>query len=503
MDYVNRFGTKGVVLMAINIKSPEALPRELRLGSITGYQGTVGDLCRRSKEGTLTEQERSFSQCATCASVTAICQLAMIRDAAVVNHAPLGCAGDFANFNFINRSGQHKRGWRLANARLISSNLREQDTVFGGAAKLREAVREAYNRYRPRAIFITTSCASGIIGEDIQGTVDDVEEELGIPIIPVSCEGFRSRIWATGFDAAYHAILRKVVKPAEKKRPELINIVNFWGDDIFTELLGKIGLVPNYIVPFTTIEQLERLSEAAATVQMCSTLGTYLGAGLEQHFGVPEIKAPPPYGIAGTDAWLRELGRVTGKEKEVENLIASEKERIAPELRELKQQLKGIRGFVSAGAVHGHSIINVLKELGLDVVGGCVWHHDQKFDHGDSRADSLEHIVKHYGDVNFTICNKQSFELVNLLNKLQPDIFVVRHNGMAVWGAKLGIPTFLMGDEHFGLGYQGLINYGQKISDTIANPAYVKNLAKYSKLPYTGWWLDQEPFAFLGKGAVE
>jgi nitrogenase molybdenum-iron protein alpha chain len=484
--------------MAVNIKNSEVPIREQRLGSISGYQGTVGDLCRRSQTGTLVDQDRSFTQCTSCSSVTAICQLAMIQDAAVVNHAPLGCAGDFGNFNFINRSGQHKRGWKLANARLISSNLRENDMVFGGAAKLHEAIQAAFSRYQPKAIFITTSCASGIIGEDIEGLADKAEAELGIPIIPVYCEGFKSKIWATGFDAAYHGILRKVVKPAAQKRPEVINIINFWGDDIFTELLGKIGLVPNYVVPFSSIVQLEKLSEAGATVQICSTLGTYLAAGLEEQFGVPEVKAPPPYGVAGTDAWLRELGKVTHKEQEVEMLITSEKAAIAAELAELKTKLKGVRGFVSAGAIHGHSLISVLKELGLEVVGGCVWHHDQKFDHGDERADSLQHIITHYGDVNFGVCSKQSFELVNLLNRLKPDIFVVRHNGMAVWGAKLGIPTFLMGDEHFGFGYRGLINYGQKIVDTIANPAYVKNLAAHTKLPYTAWWLQQEPYSFMG-----
>ncbi len=485
--------------MALNLTNSEVAIREQRLGSITGYHGTAGDLCRRSQIGTLEEQERSFTQCTSCSSVNAICQLAMIQDAAVVNHAPLGCSGDFSNFNFINRSGQHKRGWQLANAHLISSNLRENDMVFGGAAKLREAVREAFHRYHPKAIFITTSCASGIIGEDMEGIADEIQTELGIPIIPIYCEGFKSKIWATGFDAAYHGILRKVVKPAVHKRPELINIINFWGEDIFTELLGKIGLVPNFVVPFTSIAQLEKLSEAGATVQICSTLGTYLAAGLEEGFSVPEVKAPPPYGISGTDTWLRELGKVTHREQAVEKLINDEKAAIAQELAELRKKLQGIRGFVSAGAVHGHSLINVLKELGVEVIGGCVWHHDQKFDHGNNQADSLEHLVNHYGDVNFGICGKQSFEMVNLLGKLKPDIFVVRHNGMAVWGAKLGIPTILMGDEHFGFGYRGLINYGQKILDTISNPAYVKNLAAHTQLPYTKWWLEQEPYSFVGR----
>lgn len=320
-------------------------------------------------------------------------------------------------------------------------------------------------------------------------------------MIPIFCEGFKSKVWATGFDAAYHGILTRIVKPATVRKSNVINIVNFWGADVFTDLFGKIGLVANYIVPFSTIEQLETLSETTATVQVCSTLGTYLAAGLERHFGVPEVKAPPPYGIAGTDSWLRELGRVVRKEREIEELIRSEKERIAPQLGELKERLQGVSAFVSAGAVHGHSIICILKELGMKVLGGCTWHHDAKLDNGDPRADSLKHVVDSYGDVPFSVCNKQAYELVNQLNRLRPDVFIVRHHGMSVWGAKLGIPTFLMGDEHFGLGYQGLIRYGQKILDAIANPAFVKNLSRHCELPYTEWWLKQDSFAFLEKGA--
>lgn len=481
----------------INLELAEAPIRETRLGSITGYSGTAADLCRKSSDGSLRERERSFTQCATCASVTAICQLAMIRDAAVVNHGALGCAGDFANFNFIYRAGQAKRGRPLRNAHLINSNILENDIVFGGESKLKAAVRAARERFSPRVIFITTSCASGIIGDDVSGIAEELEAELGIPVVPVSCEGFRSQIWASGFDAAYHAILRRVVKPPRRKRPELVNVINFWGEDIFTDLFGRLGLVPNYVVPFTDIDQLERLSEAAATIQVCPTLGTYLAAGLEQQYGVIEVKAPPPYGLAPTDRWLRELGRVTGKEAEVEELIGAERERIAEELEYLRSRLKGLRGFIAAGAVHGHSIVAVLQELGIEVLGATVWHHDPVLDHGEPAGDTLSQLVADYGDFNFSVCDKQSYEMVNLLNRLRPDLFIVRHNGMSVWGAKLGIPTFLMGDEHFGIGYQGLINYGHKILDAVTNPAFVKNLARHTKLPYTGWWLHQEPFACL------
>lgn len=483
--------------MPLNLELLEAPIRENRLGSVTGYNGTAVELCRRSREGTLRERERSFSQCATCASVTAICKLAMIRDAAVVNHGALGCAGDFANFNFVNRAGQAKRGRPLRNANLINTNLLEHDIVFGGGEKLREAVREARERFSPRVIFITTSCASGIIGDDTAGIAEELEKELGLPVVPVSCEGFRSQIWASGFDAAYHAILRRVVKPPRQKRPDLVNVINFWGEDVFSELFGRLGLTPNYVVPFADIDQLERLSEAVATVQICPTLGTYLAAGLEERYGVPEVKVPPPYGLDAVDNWLRELGRVTGREKESEALIAEERARIAGELEELRGRLKGLRAFVAAGAVHGHSIVAVLKDLGLEVAGATVWHHDTRFDHGDPAGDTLDHLVRSHGDVAMSVCNKQSFELVNMLNRIRPDVFVVRHNGMSVWGAKLGIPTFLMGDEHFGVGYEGLLNYGNKILDAVGNPAFVRNLARHARLPYTDWWLRQDACAFM------
>ncbi len=57
------------------------------------------------------------------------------------------------------------------------------------------------------------------------------------------------------------------------------------------------------------------------TVQACATLGSYLATALDQEFGVPELKNSPPYGIAQTDRWFRELGELIGKEKEVEDFL--------------------------------------------------------------------------------------------------------------------------------------------------------------------------------------
>jgi nitrogenase molybdenum-iron protein alpha chain len=482
----------------VNLANPSLPVREQRLGSIINYDGTAADLAAQSREGRLRDRACSFTQVSSCASSCAVCLLSLIQDAAVVNHGPLGCSGDFSAFNLVHRYGLVKRNQAAANVRMVSSNLGESDAIFGGETKLEQAIRDAFARFNPKVIFVTASCASAITGEDIDALTLRLEEELGVPIGTVHCEGFRSKVWTTGFDAAYHAILRKVVKPPREKHPDVVNVITFWGQDVFSELFARLGLKANLVVPFASVEQLRHLSESAATVQMCSTLGTYFAAGLEELYGVAEVKAPPPYGLAGTDAWLRALAKVTGKETEVEALIADEHAAIADELGELREKLRGLRGYVAAGSVHGHSLSAVLRELGMEVAGSCFWHHDARFDNNDPNADSLQHLVKSYGDLPVSICNKQAYEMINQLRRVKPDVFVVRHPGMAVWGGKLGIPTFLVEDEHYSLAYKGLLRFGHRIFDAVNNPSFYRNLSRHARLPYTEWWLKQKSNVFLG-----
>jgi len=409
-----------------------------------------------------------------CSSGNAFCQLSMITDAAVVNHAPVGCAGDFFGFNYVYRVGQMERGLPPVTGRYFSTNLTEQDTIFGATDKLIKVVREVYERVHPNAVFITTSCASGIIGDDVEGAANELTEELGIPVVACFCEGFKSKIWTTGFDSAYHSIVRKIVKPPRQKTNK-VNIINFWGSHIFEDLLRPLGYEPEYIVPFSTVEQLSHISEAAATIQICPTLGTYLGAALEQVYGVPEIKAPPAYGVAGTDQWLRELGRVLDRQEQIEELIEREHARVLPQIAAYREKLEGKTAYLTAGAAHGHALIALLRELGLSVQGAAIFHHDPVYDNGDPTSDALAHDVRTYGDVKgYNVCNKQAYELVNILNRVRPDLMVARHGGMTLWGAKLGIPTLLIGDEQFGFGYQGILNYAERILEALDNREFVE-----------------------------
>jgi len=480
-----------------NTIPPEVIIRERRLHSILNYHGNAADLAKRSSSCSLKCMDNSFNQCGDCSAQRATLPIAQILDSVLINHAPIGCAGDFSIFNGQYRRGLRYREMDVHNINAISTNLGVSDTVYGGAAKLEAAIRKAQDMYHPKAIFVTTSCASGIIGDDIEDIISSMEEEIGTPIIPIYCEGFKSKIWTTGFDAAFHGILRKIVKPPEKKEPNIINIFNFTNEMAFTPFLAKIGLKPRYFAQHASIEELAKLSEAAATAHICETLGTYIAHELEERYGIPEMKSPPPYGLEWSDKWLREAGRITGREALVEEVIASERKRIAPELESLKAKLSGTKVFVMAGASFGHNLFSLARDFGMIPVGMSGFHHDQHFDGGAEGISSIDNLVGLFGDIeNYNVCNKQPYQVVNILRKSGAELLLARHDTMPIVGVKLGIPTFFSNDANLQIGYDGVIYTGRMILRVLQGKNFAKNIAKHAEFPYTAWWIEQDPFYF-------
>jgi nitrogenase molybdenum-iron protein alpha chain len=486
--------------MSVNLDLTEVEVRERRLKSVITYSGTAKDLNEKSKTTSLKCGSRTYQQCSDCSQGCAETVTYLIRDAAVVVHSPIGCCASASGANIQIDVVTKARNLSSQNVNIICSNIQEKDTVYGGTAKLREAVYEAKKRFNPSAIFIHSSCAAGVIGDDIESEATQLEEELGIPIVPVFCEGFKSRIWSTGFDAAFHGILRKIVKPPKQKQKDLVNIFNFVGSDTFSPLLSKLGLRANYLVPLANIDTISRMSEAACTAHICETLATYVAKGLEQEYGVPEVKAPAPFGFEWTDEWLREIARYTGKEDIVEGVIASEHERIKPELEEIKKKLKGLRVYIFAGDSYAHSLANMALDLGLELVGITTLHHDQKTDGNVESLDTLGHLIRTKGDVeNYTVCNKQPYQVFKIVKKLNPDLMIVRHMNMTILCTKLGIPSVLEGDVNVSAGYDGIIKLGERLYDALQTKKILKNIAEHVELPYTDWWINQEdPFYFNG-----
>ena len=103
------------------------------------------------------------------------------------------------------------------------------------------------------------------------------------------------------------------------------------------------------------------------------------------------------------------------------------------------------------------------------------------------------------GDVkNYNICNKQPYQIVNIIKKLKPDILIVRHFNIAIMGTKLGIPSIVAGDANIEMGYDGVISTGDRIVKALKSKKLLNNISKHSTLAYKDWWYEQDPFTFAG-----
>jgi nitrogenase molybdenum-iron protein alpha chain len=134
--------------------------------------------------------------------------------------------------------------------------------------------------------------------------------------------------------------------------------------------------------------------------------------------------------------------------------------------------------------------------LGIEIIWGSTWHFDPQHDNGITPA-AVKYLADSGANIPISVADQQNFEVINLLNRLKPDLYVGRHGGTTVWATKLGIPSIMINDEYTAYGYQGLVDFGYRIIDALTNRSLAKQLAARVKLPYTDWWLQQDSFALL------
>lgn len=481
-------------------KSNTAINREDRLGSITGFYGTNKDLTDQLQQNCLQNADRSFTQAFQCQQMTSILTLLTIRDSALIIHAPVGCTGCALAINTSYKRGQTLRGIsNPINARWVSTNLDESDVIHGGEKKLNEAICTLIERYSPKVIFIVTSCASAIIGDDVDNVINQAQLKTKTFLVPIHCEGFKSKISATGYDSSYNAILEYFLEPPTHKEEKLINVFSPIScnklDQLEMErLLNALDLKCNFVPCFSSIDDIKRITSAQVSTSSCLVHGDNFMEILEERYNIPYAKALMPLGIENTDKWLLDLAKIIGKTEEAKALIEKEHKKIEPVLEQLRKQLKGIRAFVSGGPARAVTISSLAQELGFEIIGVHSFTFDKLL------AENTEALSKNGEEFIFDVANMQPFEHANLINRLKPDIFL----GNGTWISKQGIPTVQILDQlNNSLGYNGVIETGKKIVAALQNPGFNLKFAKYKKLPYKASWFDENPIKYLKESEVD
>ncbi|WP_025691059.1 nitrogenase component 1 [Paenibacillus zanthoxyli] len=494
--------------------------REDRLMACQAYGGTCGDLSRDSKKGCLYASKRTFSQTQGCQLNLSLGMISSMRDAVMVIHSPIGCGGNLIQNAGINKVFQKLRQESAVGLRWINTNLSEVDVISGGEAKLRQAVLKAEREFRPSAILVFNSCVPALIGDDIDGILDDLQKQVSAKIVPIHCEGFKTKIQATAYDSVYHGLIRNLVgedkdsKPAIVRTPEeeaehqdviskTVNLLNVGSmsridEEELVRLLKALDLNVRILPSYSHPDDYVYAHEAALNVSICATHDDYFVEHFQQMYGIPYVMRTIPIGIANTNKWLRDIASFFGIEEQAEKLIAAETAELIKAIEPFKAEFKGKTAFLTGGEVRILTTAELLHNLGFEILGLRGYHFDK---YGEILLDEYMEDVPNSEKAIFNIGSGQVFEQANLLSKITPDLFV-GHIGVNGSAAKQGYPIFpLFGQSDDYLGYKGVYEVAARVSRILKNPSFNKNLGSNTRLPYRDSWYEQDPFTYIDDSA--
>ena len=93
----------------------------------------------------------------------------------------------------------------------FSTDMQEEEIIFGGEKKLRAAIQEAYDLFHPKAIAVFSTCPVGLIGDDVHAVAREMKEKLGINVFGFSCEGYKGVSQSAGHHIANNQLFKHVI----------------------------------------------------------------------------------------------------------------------------------------------------------------------------------------------------------------------------------------------------------------------------------------------------
>ncbi|AGK98260.1 nitrogenase component 1 [Clostridium pasteurianum] len=328
------------------------------------FHGTLSELYKLAKEGKI-KTNLQGSHTRPCKFWTATKVLSGIKNAVILTHGPSGCAYGV------------KQAYKLTNCRnsgaayepVVSTNIGEKNVIYGGEKELVGALKEVDEKYKPDVIFAATSCATGIIGDNVDEIMEKMEPELNAKLMSIHCEGFSGE-YRSGFDLVFKQIVKLMDKPTIESRTEMENTVNIVGGKMGAErtevdtdvkelirlIKGMGAKVNSVIAGDCTLDELKKAPSAAVNCALCLDIGYAIGKSMEEEFGTPINSTILPYGIAATERWIMGAAKYLNMEEEAEALMKREYAAIKDEFEESKKFLEG-----KIAIIEGHDAVKCLS----------------------------------------------------------------------------------------------------------------------------------------------
>jgi len=463
----------------MNLSGRSPASREKRLDTLSAYLGETSALLKEYESTEVDQRIRTFSQSTPDDVLSALKLLAGFRDAMTIIHGPRGCAASSVQLALAPAQEGRRGRW-------IVTNLNQRETIMGSDNKLRETVKANYSRYAPKAIFIVATPAVSINNDDIQSVANELSDELGVPIIPAYTSGFASKASVHGNDVAAHSLIKQLLPSTRGERGEHVNLLStteLASDCHEAErLLVALGLESNTLPNATSIEVFRRAAEARLSVPLDYEATTYLGNALQELAQVPYLTLPRPIGVVATKQWLSGIGAATDRVQEALHLHI--RETVAATAILQSSPLRGVRVYLSLSPSTALGVLDLVQELGGEIVGITVEHLDRL------SLEGLRHYQQKASALHIHIGHGQGFEEVNLLRRIKPGLYVGSGSHITQI-AQLGIPSLYLPRIPI-IGYRGVVSFAREASKVLRNQSFVANLAKQDSV-YLASWLQRSP----------
>ncbi len=415
----------------------------------------------------------------SCAFDGAMIVLQPIADTAHIVHGPIACCGNsWEGRGALSSKGNlHRMGF--------TTDMSEMDIVYGSEKKLYNAILHAYESVKPKAIFVYSTCVSGLTGEDIEAVCRNAETETGIRVIPVNAPGFvgpknlgnriagevlLDYVIGTGNPPPSPLKLRGdkegLLSLSEEGLINLIGEYNIAGDLWLVEpILRDTGIrILSRITGDSTFEEITYAHRAKLNVVVCSRALINVAREMERKYGIPYIEVSF-FGKTEMTKALRLIGSqftVHGSRSEIadriEAIIEREEKQLDEKL-EAYEHLKGKRAVLYTGGVKSWSFISALMDLGIEIV--AIGTKKSTFEDEEKMKEIL-------GDDAPLVEDVTPKNLLRLLNERDADVLVAggRNQYLAI---KEGYPFVDVNQERHTAyaGYDGLINLAEQISNSM------------------------------------
>ncbi len=401
-----------------------------------------------------------------CAFDGAMIALVPITDAAHLVHGPIACAGNSWGNRGSLSSGSHL--YKLG----FTTDLNENEIIFGGEKRLYQSILEIQERYQPAAIFVYLTCVTALIGDDLDAVCQAAAQKIEIPVIPVHSPGFIGSK-NLGNRVAGESLLDHVIGTAEPEftTPYDINLIGeyniageLWGvlplfEELGIRVLAKITGDARY-------QEICTAHRAKLNVMICSKALINVGRKMQETYGIPYIEESF-YGVEDMNRCLRNIAQALGDpelQRRTEALIARETGTLFQTLEPYRKRLQGKRVVLYTGGVKSWSIISAAKDLGIQVTATST---------KKSTEEDKARIRDLLGTDGIMIEKGNAAELLQVIEQTQADMLIAGGRNQYT-ALKARIPFLDINQErhHPYAGYGGLVELAREIEQALFSPVW-------------------------------